>query len=176
VGPAKSPEQPVTRGPWKLFAASTGIAPLVPLFDTAKYSNIGIFSTLTLDMRFPVGPGALGAGILTGFTWLAASGVASGADISLLPVGADLVYTFFEPSFPVFSLRLSGGLSVMTVVVPYLTEPLTKLVPFALAGIVLDFPFAPFLGLAVQADYVNFFEDSLWIMGFTPQVSLYFRL
>jgi hypothetical protein len=123
-----------------------------------------------------VGAGSLGTGVLTGFTWLAANGIISEAQISLVPVAADLTYTISEASFPIFSVRLSGGGAVMTVSAPYLDVPATKIVPFALAGLVLDFPFASFLGLAIEASYVSFFEESLWIMGFTPQLSLYVRL
>jgi hypothetical protein len=167
---------PAAAGPWRLVAASTGIAPLISVGSAAQYAPVGLFSQATLDFRFRVGPGALGVGLLTGFTWLAANGIVENAQISLVPVAADFVYTISEASFPIFTVRLSGGGAMMSVSAPALDQPLAKIIPFALAGLVLDFPFTSYLGLAIEASYVSFFEESLWIMGFTPQVSLYVRL
>ncbi len=53
---------------------------------------------------------------------------------------------------------------------------MTKLVPYLLAGMRMDLPFAPVIGLAVEADWVAFFESaSLPLMAFAPEVALYVR-
>jgi hypothetical protein len=49
-------------------------------------------------------------------------------------------------------------------------------VPYLLAGMSLDLPFSPSMGLAVEAAWAAFLESmSLPIMAFAPEVSFYVR-
>jgi hypothetical protein len=159
---------------WRLLAISSGVAPLITTGAASDYAKLGLLATLALDFRFRLDSGTLAAGILSGVSWLGAKGAVSTADILIVPIGLDLQYAMNEGSFPGITLHLSGGPALMSVDADY-TGTETKIVPYVLAGMTLDLPFAAFMGLAVEASYVAFIESSLLIMAFAPEVSLYVR-
>ena len=129
---------------------------------------------MSFDLRFPLGAGTLGAGILSGACLFTASGAVSDAFVLLVPLGLDMQYSFGSPG-PGVILHVSGGAALMSTSAPA-TPTLLKIVPYALAGIALDVPFSPALGITVEASYAVFFESAtLPIMAFAPEVSLYVR-
>jgi hypothetical protein len=175
--PVSEPAAAVDAGraqPWRLFGISSGVAPLIATGPASDYAKLGLLATFSLDVRFRVGAGALEAGILSGACWLSATGAVSAADILLVPIGIDLQYLLNEGAFPGITLHLSGGPALMSVNATYVGD-VSKIVPYLLAGMTLDLPFAPFIGLALEASYVAFFESSLLIMAFAPEVSVYVR-
>jgi hypothetical protein len=161
--------------PWKLFAISSGVAPMIATGPAADYSKLGLLATFAVDLRFRAGAGALEAGILSGACWMSATGAASTASILVIPVGVDLQYLLNSGAFPGIILHASGGPALMSVNAVY-TGTETKIVPYVLGGLTVDLPFDPSWGLSVQANYVAFLESSLVIMAFAPEVSLYVRL
>jgi hypothetical protein len=160
--------------PWKLFGISSGVAPLIATGPASDYTKLGLLATFAVDLRFRLGAGAFGAGILSGACWLSATGAVSTADILIVPIGIDLQYLLNEGAFPGITLHLSGGPALMSVNASYVGDQ-SKIVPYLIAGMTLDLPFAPFIGLAIEASYVAFLESSLLIMAFAPEVSLYVR-
>jgi hypothetical protein len=157
------------------FALTSGVAPFILMGGASTYASLGVLATLSADLRFPLGPGVFGAGLLSGLCSLHASGAVSDAQVLIVPIGADIQYSMNEGGFPGIVIHLSGGPAVMTVTAAY-AGSLTKVVPYLLAGMSMDLPFASFMGLSFEADWAAFFESaSLPIMAFAPEVSLYVR-
>jgi hypothetical protein len=164
------------RGPIarKLLAIESGVAPLIVTGPAADYAKIGLLATLALGLRFPIAAGTFQGGVLTGVCWLGATGAVSSADVLMVPIGLDLQYLLNEGAFPGVTLHVSGGPALVSVNAAYVGN-VSKIVPYLLAGMTLDLPFAAFVGLALEARYVAFFESSLTIMAFAPEVSVYVR-
>ncbi len=176
-GPMTEPVRAVTVGSppgRRLLGFSTGVAPMILTGSASDYAKLGLIATAAVDLRFPLAGGTLGAGILGGACWLSATGAVSTADVLIFPAGIDLQYLLNEGAFPGIALQLSGGPALMKVASAYGVDD-SKLVPYALAGMTLDLPFAPFVGLALEARYLVFYESSLPIMAFSPEASLYVR-
>ena len=95
---------------------------------------------MSFDLRFPLGAGTLGAGVLPGACLFNASGVVSDAFVLLVPLGLDMQYSF-GGSGPGVILHASGGAALMGTSAPAMPK-LLKIVPYALAGIGLDVPFS----------------------------------
>jgi hypothetical protein len=161
-------------GPWKLFGISSGAAPMIATGPASDYTKLGLLATLAVDMRFRFGAGALEVGVLSGASWMSATGAVSDADVLVIPIGADLKYLLNSGAFPGIILHVSGGPALMSVNASYLGNE-TKIVPYVLGGLTLVLPFDPSFGLAVEASYVAFLESSLVIMAFAPEVSFYVR-
>ena len=119
--------------PWKLFGISSGVAPLIATGPAADYAKLGLLATFAVDLRFRLGAGAFGAGILSGACWLSATGAVSTADILVVPIGLDLQYLLNEGAFPGITLHLSGGPALMSVNASYVGD-VSKIVPYLLAG------------------------------------------
>jgi hypothetical protein len=159
----------------KLFAMSSGVAPFIPLGGTGTYASLGVLATVSADYRFPLGPGVMGAGLLSGICALDAAGAATDARLLMVPIGVDLRYSMNEGGFPGIVVHLSAGPAILNVSADY-AGSLTKVVPYLLAGMSLDLPFNTFMGLAVEAAWAAFLESmSLPIMAFAPEVSFYVR-
>jgi len=153
-----------------------GFAPLVTTGPVAQYAQTGWSALVSADVTFNLWSGSLGAGILSGACWFSASGLASNANVILVPVGLDLRFTLEGPSSPWLAIHLSGGPAALQVTTPWYGD-LSKAVGYALAGLVMDLPFTAAIGLTLETSYVVFFESaSLPIMGFLPEVSFHARL
>jgi hypothetical protein len=158
-----------------LFSLSSGVAPFILMGGASTYASLGILATFAADLRFPLGPGVFGAGLLSGLCALDAAGAVTNAQVLIVPIGADLRYSMNEGGFPGIVIHVSGGPAMMNVTADY-AGSLTKLVPYLLAGMSLELPFASFIGLSISADWAAFFESvSLPLMAFAPEVSLYVR-
>ena len=110
----------------------------------STYASLGILATFAADFRFPLGPGVFGAGLLSGLCALDASGAAASAQVLIVPIGADVRYSMNEGGFPGIVIHVSGGPAMMNVTADY-AGSLTKLVPYLLAGMSLELPFASFI-------------------------------
>ena len=152
----------------------TGAAPFIPL-GNGTYANLGVLGTFSAVYRFPLGPGLLGMGILAGVGGMQATGLVSTATLLVAPVGAELSYSMNEGGFPGILVHVSAGPAVFNATTTF-EGTLSKVVPYLLAGMRLDAPFTPWLGISVEAAWVGFFEsNSDVIMGFAPGASLYAR-
>ena len=155
---------------------TTGAAPLLLTGPAGAYANLGSLATISVAFRFPLGPGTMGAGILSGVGSLKASGAVTTAEILLVPMGVDAQYTLNDGGFPAITLHVGGGPSLLNVAAKYLDSSPTKVIPYLLAGMTLELPFSSFMGMAVEAAWTTFFESSaLPIMAFAPEVSFYVR-
>jgi hypothetical protein len=158
-----------------LVGISTGAAIFLPSGAAGTYVSMGALATLGVNVRFALGPGTLGAGIVSGVAEMQATGAVTQASILLVPIGVDARYTLNDGGFPGITVHVSGGPSIMNVTASY-TGSLTKVIPYVIGGMTLDLPFFSFLGLSIDASWAAFFESSaLIIMGFTPEVLLYVR-
>jgi len=156
------------------IALTSGVAPFIPL-GSGTYADLGILATLSAVIRFPLGPGVFGAGLLGGLGAMNAAVVVSTATLLLVPLGVELSYSMNEGAFPGILFHVSAGPALMSVTTSY-EGTLMKPVPYLLAGMRVDVPFTPFLGMALEAAWIGFFESaSLVIMGFSPEVSVYVR-
>ena len=156
------------------ISLASGAAPFIPLGNGA-YTELGVLATFSAVFRFPLGPGLLGAGVLTGVGAMNAAGAASTASLLLVPLGAEVSYSMNEGGFPGIVFHVSAGPALMSVSTSY-EGTLAKAVPYLMAGMRVDVPFTSFLGLALEAAWTGFFESpSLLIMGFAPEVSVYVR-
>ncbi len=174
TGPAAGALSPAGRAV-KRFVLSSGVAPFIPMGGASEYATLGVLATLSANMRFVLGPGIMGAGLLTGACIINATGAASDADVLIVPIGADLQYSMNEGGFPGIVVHLSGGPALMNVDSPY-AGSMTKVIPYVLAGMTLSMPFTPSIGLAVETAWAMFLESaSLPIMAFAPEASLYVR-
>jgi hypothetical protein len=152
-----------------------GAAPFVPLGGPGNYAQLGVLATLSGNYRFPVGPGQLGVGFLTGVGAMNVAGLVADGNLVVVPIGAEVTYSMNEGGFPGVLARLSAGPAVMGLTTAY-DGTLTKTVPYVLAGLDLSLPFTSFLGLSIELAWASFFEStSLAIMGFVPEVTLYVR-
>ncbi|OHD72016.1 MAG: hypothetical protein A2177_06915 [Spirochaetes bacterium RBG_13_68_11] len=163
----RTPEPPAR---WRRVELSVGGAPLVTTGSVADYAKIGALSTLSLDLRFPVGRGALAAGLLAGAGWLRATGIEK-ADILLVPVCADLRWTIDSRANPGVALHAGAGPAILVAVTSW-AGTLTKIVPYVVGGLDVDIGLTPVLGLRLEADYTVVFEGSMVLQGFAPQLSL----
>ncbi len=173
-GAVARPAAPVRRTGLSL-GISTGAAPFLPTGPAGSYVGLGGMATLKVGVKFPLGPGTFGAGVLSGAGSLRAAGVVTDANILLVPVGVDVQYTFNDGGFPGITLHLSGGPAILNVTAAY-AGSLTKVIPYLLAGMILDLPFTPYIGMTIEAAWAAFFESMDFpIMGFVPEVSFYVR-
>jgi hypothetical protein len=156
------------------LAVSAGAAPMIATGPAAVYAGLGLLATVSFGVRFGMGGGTLGAGILTGACMFSASGAASDALVLLVPLGLDARYSL-SGSGPGVTLHASLGPALMVTSTTY-ADPFLKVIPYGIAGLTLDIPFTAFVGLAIEASYAVFIESlSLAIMAFAPEVSLYAR-
>lgn len=160
---------------FRRLGISTGAAPLIVTGDTASFAKLGLLATAVVSYRIPVGPGSLGLGMLSGFAWLRATGLVATADVRLVPLAVDALYTPFDDLSFGLSLHLSAGAALMSISTTY-AGVLTKAVPFALAGMQVGFPLGSALRVEVQACFAAFLEPSLPILAFAPEVLLWLRL
>jgi hypothetical protein len=172
--PGKTPTLSRSTERPRRISLTSGAAPFIPLGNGA-YTELGVLATFSAVFRFPLGPGLLGAGVLTGVSAMNAAGAASTASLLLVPLGAEISYSMNEGGFPGIVFHVSAGPALMSVSTAY-AGTLTKPVPYLMAGMQVDLPFTSYLGLALGAAWTGFFESrSLVIMGFAPEVSVYVR-
>jgi hypothetical protein len=140
----------------------------------ADYAKLGLLATLGLGFQFQKDDRVLGLGILTGAGFLSATGAVSDAFIAAVPIGIDAGFGFQGRTLGL-SLHGSAGPALLLVQAPA-TGLLTKVIPYALAGLALDIRFTRAVGITVEATYALFLESlSFPLMAFTPEVSLYAR-
>jgi hypothetical protein len=163
--------QPPSR--WRRVELAAGGAPLVATGELADYAKLGAYSALDVDVRFPVGRGALAAGLQAGAGWFRAAGVGV-ADILVIPAGPDVHWTLSADANPAVSLHVASGPAVLIAFIGG-AGTLAKVSPFVSGGLGVDIGFAPALGLRLEADYLVVFEGSMVLQAFTPRLSLRMR-
>jgi hypothetical protein len=171
----REPTAPGERARRKHAELSTSGSAFVATGQAADYFRIGYGSALHFDLLFGRGAGRLGLGLYAAVNYFQATGVATAADTMLIPLGADLRYSLDE-GLPVGLFVYASGGAAMLVVRSEYWGNLSKPVPYALGGMGVNLPFAPFMGTALDVSYSVYFEGSMVIMAFSPSVSLYFRL
>jgi hypothetical protein len=153
---------------------SAGAAPMIPTGPAAGYTDLGLLATAAFELRFPLRVGTLSAGILSGACLFSAEGASSEAFVAIVPLGLEAGWRLGGEGIGL-GLRIGGGPALMVTSAPAVST-LLKIVPYALAGMALELPFSPALGLSLKAGYAVFFESAtLPIMAFAPEVSLYAR-
>jgi hypothetical protein len=158
----------------KHLELSTAGTAFIATGEASEYFKIGYGSAVHLDLLFPAGAGTLGIGLYTGVNYFAATGVATSAQSLLIPMGVDVRYTTID-LVPFGLFVHAGGGPAMLVLSSDYWGGLTKLVPYALAGLGMNVRISPSMGTALDLSYGVYFEGSLLIMAFSPSVSLYFR-
>jgi hypothetical protein len=171
----ENPTAPGERARRKHAELSTSGSAFVATGQAADYFRIGYGSALHFDLLFGRGAGRLGLGLYAAVNYFQATGVATAADTMLIPLGADLRYSLDE-GLPVGLFVYASGGAAMLVVRSEYWGNLSKPVPYALGGMGVNLPLAPFIGTALDVSYSVYFEGSMVIMAFSPSVSLYFRL
>jgi hypothetical protein len=153
---------------------SAGAAPMIPTGPAAGYTDLGLLATAAFELRFPLRVGTLSAGILSGACLFSAEGASSEAFVAIVPLGLEAGWRLGGDGIGL-GLRIGGGPALMVTSAPAVST-LLKIVPYALAGMALELPFSPALGLSLKAGYAVFFESAtLPIMAFAPEVLLYAR-
>lgn len=153
---------------------SAGAAPMIPTGPAAGYTDLGLLATASFELRFPLRVGTLSAGILSGACLFSAEGASSEAFVAIVPLGLEAGWRLGGEGIGL-GMRIGGGPALMATSAPAVST-LLKIVPYALAGMALELPFSPAVGLSVKASYAVFFESAtLPIMAFAPEVSLYAR-
>lgn len=171
VGPAVAGDGIARPQPrWRRVELTVGGAPLVTTGTVADYAKIGAFSTLDLDLRFPVGGSVLAPGLLACAGWFRAVGVGV-ADILVVPVGPDFHWTIAADANPGVSLHAAAGPAAVVAITSW-ANTVWKVSPFVAGGLVVDIGLTPALGLRIEADYLVVFEGSMVLQGFTPRLAL----
>ena len=170
-GPAEPPRQ--SSGARHVLL-SGGFAPFLPTGAASYYFGFGYLPTVFAGYLFIIPGGALGVGIMAGMDYFSAVGVTDTASNFLIPLGIDVRYELDAGAFRPF-LHVAGGPAVL-VMVTGAQGTLTDLLPFLKSGIGLDVSITPWLGICAQADYDVYFEMPYLLTGFSPTLSMSFRL
>ncbi|MBN1835308.1 MAG: hypothetical protein JW820_05620 [Spirochaetales bacterium] len=176
-GEILEPDRPTggeERGRRKHVEVAASGAAFIATGEASEYFKIGYGSAVYVDLLLTAGQGSFGLGLYAAVNYFEAIGVATSAQSLLVPMGADLRYTMDEGLPLGLFVHVSGGPAMLVLASDYWGQ-LTKLVPYALAGLGMNLRFAPAMGTALDLSYSVYFEGSLLIMAFSPSLSLYFR-
>jgi hypothetical protein len=162
----------------KRFQIAAGVAPFLPVGRASDYFKIGLCTAVHGSYRFDVGTVQMNAGLFTGTYLFQAEGLSGTAGTLLLSIGPLVGITHgFDSAIDLY-IHLSGGMTVMSITPSGLDNPLSKLLPFALAAAGFHLGLTSKLGLIAETNLVAFFETADGelspLLGFTPVV--YFRL
>ena len=177
-GPPTDPQTPaiIDAAARRRFASvSVGATAFVATGKASDYFKLGYGSSVHLGLAIPAGPGSFGVGLHSGVTYFQADGAATSVEGFLVPLGAEVRYTL-DQGLPIgVFVRLCGGPALLGIRSDYWGD-LSKVLPYALAGLGVTAPFGRRLGASLDLSYGAYFEGSLLIMAFSPSLSLYVRL
>jgi hypothetical protein len=158
--------------PRKHFEFSLGFAPFLTIGTASEYFTIGLQPSFYGIYHFNLRMGQLGLGLYAGLNSFRAEGLIASSDTTLVPIGLDLRYS---AGFPLgLFLHISSGPAILTIN-PNGTGRLSKIIPYAMAGIGFQLFFSEGLGIALDTSFAIFFERQLPIMGYSPSVYLYVK-
>jgi hypothetical protein len=137
-------------------------------------AGYGLFPSLSISYRWPLGKTYVGLGIYSGLNIFRSEGPLAFSDTALLPFGLEL--RFGVDSRPVgLYVRLSGGPSLFSID-PNATGRLIKLTYYGQAGIGVTLPLGPAFGFVLDAGYSLFLEEQEEpIRGLAPGAGFYIR-
>jgi hypothetical protein len=186
-GPGDSPSstsavpagEPVTRGQpaagSSRFVLSPTVAPFVALGAASYYFPVGIQSLVQGNFPLAAGRGRLGLGVLLGVTVFTAQGSMERSLNFLVPLGASLNYALEIGRRWNLLFQLGAGPALLVMSMES-QEPLVKPLAYLRSGLGAELALARHLGLALEAAYEVYFEEPYLIMGFTPGLSLRWRM
>ncbi len=159
----------------KTIEIATGFAPFVTTGDSSEFFKIGYLTELYLTFCLNLPVGQLGLGVQFGVNIFNTQGLVSSTENLLIPMGIDIRYVYGQGMPMGLFLHLDGGPAILIVDSEYWGRQV-KVVPYVKGGIGLMLPFAHFMGMAFDFSYNIYFESSVFIMGFTPALNMYFSL
>ena len=158
-----------------LFTFSIGFAPFLTTGDASKYFTVGIQPQFHLGFRLKGKAGFISLGLFGLLNSFSAKGEVVATDNFIIAAGPDIRFTLEAGDMLGLFFQAAGGPSIFAVNSEQ-TGALTKIIPFALAGIGVSVDFSKTFGLALIANYEIFFEGTLFIMGFSPSLNAHIRL
>jgi hypothetical protein len=177
VQPPEGAGQPagVYAQPGARFLLSPGLSPFIAVGAASYYFNIGLQSSVVFDFLIPTRTGRLGLGALLGVNFFIAQGTTERALNFLVPLGVDLRYGLSLGPRLALLFHLSTGPALLAMSTPS-EGSLAKVWPFVASGVGLELALGRGLFVALDAGYAVYFETPYLIMGFSPAVSLSWRL
>jgi len=156
------------------FEFLVGAAPFLAIGRASDYFKVGLMPSFCVNYHFHIDSMYLAIGLSIGVTMFSAEGTRSILESYLIPVGFDIRFGVNDIAFMAFYIHASGGMAFLAINTND-GELKSKMLPFVVGGIGLTFPFFDNMGLAIDANYMVFFEQQSPIMGFAPAGNLYLR-
>lgn len=152
----------------KPFQLDIGGVLTVPLSDTATYARLGYSGQISFGYAIPAGSMFIVPRIVSGGIWLPTEAPIP-TEIIIIPFGLDLKISSGsnQPMLPY--LRIGGGGSWF-MVIPEGSPTQGKFVPYADAGLGIDFRFGPAFGIYTDVIFRAMFEGSLILYGIYPGI------
>ncbi|RKX92702.1 MAG: hypothetical protein DRZ90_13575 [Spirochaetes bacterium] len=157
----------------KPFQFDIGGILTVPLSDTATYARLGYGGQISFGYAIPAGSIFIVPRVVIGGIWLPTEAPIP-TDIFVFPFGLDLKISSGsnQPMLPY--LHIGGGGSWF-MVIPEGSPTQGKIVPYADAGLGIDFRFGPAFGIYADVFFRAMFEGSLILYGIYPGVGTSLR-
>lgn len=149
-----------------------------PFFTTGKASNyftIGFVPELAGQYRFPLLFGYLGIGAFVSLNYSRAEGSASTSENIFLSTGPLLQMGITMNPRLDFFMDINGGVSVFFLNVDEEGYKST-VIPYLSGGLGINIDIKQPLGLTVSTDFSLYFENSVFISGFSPFAGIYLNL
>jgi|GEM_PF-2767962 len=157
----------------KPFQLDIGGILTVPLSDTATYARLGYGGELSFGYAFPAGSIFIIPRIVIGGIWLPTEAPIP-TDIFIIPFGLDLKISS-RSNQPMLPYLHFGGGGSWFMVIPEGSSSQEKIVPYADAGLGIDFRFSPAFGIFADVFFRAMFEGSLILYGIYPGVGTSLR-
>lgn len=169
----------------KAVEVAAGFAAFIAIGDSTDYLTLGYNPTFDFNFRINTASGFWGIGLNSGINTFEAEGLSLAARSMVIPVGLDVRYVFESAGIFGLTLRLSGGPAFFMLQPPDTLasvlswDVLTKVIPYANAGLGLRIKLAHFMGIALDVGYSVYLEDYdslFFIMGLTPAATVFFSM
>lgn len=167
VRPTEVDEPAPARAPTRGLQLGAGFAPVLITGGATEYFKYGVMPWIYTGYRFPLGTASAEAGFYAGGASVLPDVEGTDGSVRLLPFGPEVRLGATADSVVLVSARLAGGPAAISIETEQ-TGRLTKLVPFALGGIMLTTRLGERFTLGFDGSYWVVFEENFPLMAFLP--------
>jgi len=157
------------------FYVAAAISPFFTAGQASTYFSVGLQPEVSVLYKLKLNFGYLGTGAFLSMNYSRAEGLISSSENIFLSFGPLVRLGFQMNSRLDFFLDLNGGISLFFMNANSSGYKST-IIPYLSGGIGINMDIAGPFGIFISGDYSVYFENSLFISGFSPFAGIYLSL